>query len=138
MDESRINKRQALEAQLINRAMKDETFRQELLRDPKGVFERELGIQVPEHIDVQVLQESPSMVYLVLPPPTQSVGAELSDTELEAVVGGEGAPNDGFTRGDCWSGLLDTSFSSLWPAFRPLSASRPFNHRGQAFYYHGA
>ena len=88
MDESKMNARQTLEAQLIDRAMKDETFRQELLRDPKGVFARELGIQMPENIDVQVLQESPSTVYLVLPPPAQSVGAELSETELDAVAGG--------------------------------------------------
>ena len=89
MDENPVKTRQQVEAQLIDRAMKDETFRQELLRDPKSVVARELGIQLPEHIDVQVLQESPSTVYLVLPPSVQSAGAELSDTELAAVVGGD-------------------------------------------------
>ena len=96
MDENPVKTRQALEAQLIDRAMKDETFRQELLRDPKGVVTRELGIQLPEHIDVQVLQESPSMVYLVLPPPAQSAGAELSEKQLEAVVGGDNWSTWGF------------------------------------------
>ncbi len=70
MDEKPGNARKALEAQLIDRAMKDETFRQELLHDPKGVFERELGIRLPEHVTVQVLEESPSTVHLVLPRPT--------------------------------------------------------------------
>ena len=88
MDENPVKTRQQLEAQLIDRAMKDETFRQELLRDPKDVVTRELGIQMPENIDVQVLQESPSTFYLVLPPSAQRAGAELSDEELEAVAGG--------------------------------------------------
>ena len=95
MDESKINARQTLEAQLIDRAMEDEAFRQELLRDPKGVVARELGIQMPENIQVQVLQESPTTVYLVLPPPAPSAGAELSDEALAAVAGG------GYTEPNC-------------------------------------
>ena len=88
MDENPVTTRKQLEAQMIDRAMKDETFRQELLRDPKGVFARELGIQLPANINVQVLQESPSTVYLVVPPPAPRAGTELSDTELAAVAGG--------------------------------------------------
>ncbi len=88
MDESRMTGRKKLEAQLIDRAMKDATFRQELLRDPKGVFARELNIPIPEHITVQVVEESPNHVYLVLPRGLVSAGAELADTELEEVAGG--------------------------------------------------
>ncbi len=88
MDENRVTARKRLEAQLIDRAMKDELFREELVRDPKGVFARELGITVPEHINVEVVEERPTTVYLVLPPTPASAGAELSDQELEAVAGG--------------------------------------------------
>ena len=88
MDESRMTGRKKLEAQLIDRAMKDATFRQELLRDPKGVFARELNSPIPEHITVQVVEESPTHVYLVLPQGPVSAGAELADAELEEVAGG--------------------------------------------------
>jgi hypothetical protein len=59
-----------------------------LVRDPKGVFARELGITIPENIHARVLEERPAQVYLVLPQAPASAGAELSDTELEAVAGG--------------------------------------------------
>ena len=88
MDENTGKTRQQLEAQLIDRALQDETFRQELVRDPKAVFARELGIALPEHIQVQVLEESPTTVYLVLPQRVPGAGAELSDADLEAVAGG--------------------------------------------------
>ena len=91
MDENPVTTRKQLEAQLIDRAMKDETFRQELLRDPKGVFERELGIRLPEHITMQVLEESPTHIYLVLPQPLARPEMELADEELENVAGGSTA-----------------------------------------------
>ena len=88
MDENPGKTRQQLEAKLIDRALQDDAFRQELVRDPKGIVERELGSAIPEHIQVQVLEESPTTVYLVLPPPVPGAGAELSDADLEAVAGG--------------------------------------------------
>ncbi len=88
MDDNRVTARKTLEAQLIDRAMKDEEFRQALVRDPKAVFAREFDITMPEHIHVQVLEERPGTAYLVLPQAVASVGAELSDAELESVAGG--------------------------------------------------
>ncbi len=89
MDENTLTARQRLEAQLIDRAMKDKAFREELVRDPKAVFTRDLGISMPANIDVQVVEESPTTVYLVLPQAPPLAGAELSDAELEAVAGGD-------------------------------------------------
>jgi hypothetical protein len=102
MDENTLSTRHRLEAQLIEHAMKDKAFREELVRDPKGVFARELGITMPATIDVLVLEESPSTVYLVLPHPPARVGAELSDEELETVAGGWSEANcmDSFSCGE--------------------------------------
>ncbi len=48
MDEDSLTARQRLEAQLLDRAMKNKAFREELVRDPKAVFAPALGIEVLE------------------------------------------------------------------------------------------
>ena len=63
MDENPAKTRQQLEARLIDRALQDDAFRQELVRDPKGVFARELGIRVPERLTIEVREESPTTIY---------------------------------------------------------------------------
>lgn len=96
MSEPTAIDRRALEAHVIERAWKDEIFRQELLRDPRGVLQRELaqlrpeGGQLPENVDVQVVEETPTTLYLVLPsrPQTAGTSVELSDADLELVAGG--------------------------------------------------
>jgi hypothetical protein len=95
MDENTLTSRQRLEAHLIERAMKDATFREELRHDPKGVFERELGITVPTGTQIHVLEESHSIVYVVLPQAPARADAELADDTLEAVAGGRPDPTGG-------------------------------------------
>ena len=81
-----------LEAHLIARAWKDEAFRQELLSDPKAVVERELRRQhpdarLPEHVQLHVLEETPTTRYLVLPAnPVVESGEALSDADLAQVA----------------------------------------------------
>ena len=90
-------KRAEIERTLVQRSLQDESFRQMLLDDPKAAVEQELGTQLPEGVEVRVVEESAQTIYLVLPSATAvGEGGEISDRDLEAVAGGA----DGGTWGD--------------------------------------
>ena len=72
---------------LIQRSTEDEDIRQRLLDDPKGTVEQELATQLPEDVEVSVVEESAQTIYLVLPS-ASPIGGELSDQDLEQVAGG--------------------------------------------------
>ncbi len=75
--------------QVLARAMKDEAFRQQLLSNPKETLERELGITLPQGVNVQVHEDTPTSIHLVLPAkPRTNEPQELSDAELEQAAGG--------------------------------------------------
>jgi hypothetical protein len=89
MTEATGGSRAAFERRLIQRSLEDDSFRQKLLDDPKGALEQELGTQLPEGVEVSVVQESAQSIYLVLPfASAVGEGEELSDRELEGVAGG--------------------------------------------------
>ena len=92
--------RAEMERRLIERALEDETFRQRLLDDPKGVVEQELGTRLPEDVRMVTVEETQDTIYLVLPfssPVGSAEGGSLSDQELEAVAGGSGNTWDALT-----------------------------------------
>ena len=93
-----MNQRQQFEQRLIEKAMKDESFRKYLIENPDAAIEAETGIKTPETMKIIVLEEDPSTVYLILPQnPVGIDEIELSDVELEAVAGGY----------NLWSNLTD-------------------------------
>ena len=82
--------RRELEAHLIARALKDEGFRQQLIANPKAALEAELArlhldIKLPGTLEVKVLEETPTTLYLVLPPDLIAAG-KSSDEYLLATV----------------------------------------------------
>jgi hypothetical protein len=79
--------KQEIEESLIAKAWQDNSFKQELLSNPKSVLQRE-GIILPEGVDIKVLEESISSFYLIIPTPPSSSG-ELSEADLESVAGGK-------------------------------------------------
>jgi hypothetical protein len=85
--------REDFEAELIVRSWKDPIFREDLLRNPRRVFEQCLGLKLPSDLQIYMLQESERQLYLVIPQnPDQMPDLELSDAQLEMVAGGAGTP----------------------------------------------
>jgi Nitrile hydratase, alpha chain len=81
--------RREFELQLIEKAWKDDAFRQALVTDPQGAVESELGAKLPAGLQVKVLAESANTFYLVLPAnPDRAPAGALTDQQLEAVAGG--------------------------------------------------
>lgn len=72
-------------SKLVERAQKDEQFRNLLLNDPKKAVESETGKPVPSGVQIHVMEQSRNHVYVVLPEPSQG---ELTDEDLEAASGG--------------------------------------------------
>ncbi len=79
--------RRDLETQLIEKAWKDPSFRQEVLQDPKGLLERHLGQKLPEQLKIFVHEEDAHTLHFSIPPAPANL-TELSDEDLEKVAGG--------------------------------------------------
>ena len=79
-----LKTRKDLEIHLITRALKDESFRAELIANPKAVIEQEIGSKLPDELEIMVLEETEDTIYMVLPcNPYEG----LSEEELKASLG---------------------------------------------------
>ncbi len=89
----RIMQRMRHAEYLLAQAMKDEAWRQQLLSDPKPLLERELGMQIPPGVSIQVHEDTSTTMHLVLPPRLLPAG-EVSEADLEATPASRAAYTD--------------------------------------------
>ena len=71
-------------ASLFAACWKDEALKARFMADPKAVL-AEHGMDVPEGLDVRVVENADDCVYITLP---KQPSDDLSDEELEAAAGG--------------------------------------------------
>jgi nitrile hydratase alpha subunit len=73
---------------VLDRAERDDAFRQHLVSDPKAAIAEELGVAIPDDVTIRVVEEPPQEVILLLP--ARSGPGELDDEQLAAASGGSG------------------------------------------------
>jgi hypothetical protein len=81
--------RLSVETQIIARALKDESFKQQLLSNAnvaKAEIEKALGQAMSKAFQVQVLAETADTAYIVLPYVASTEG--MTDKQLESVASG--------------------------------------------------
>jgi hypothetical protein len=97
--------RRDVELQLIEKAWKEDAFRQALRSDPRGAVEKALAAKLPAGLQVKLIEETADTCYLVLPAnPDRAPSGQLSDKELDAVAGGWSAQSDGCSCDNCGTG----------------------------------
>lgn len=72
-------------SRLVTKAWTDPDFKTRLLADPKAVM-AEAGLEVPEGIRLNIVEDTSDVINLVLP--TSPAGEALSEQDLEKVAGG--------------------------------------------------
>ena len=81
MTHSQPINRQELEKRIIEKARKDQAFKEKLLQSPTETIFKELGLQYPpNNLEFKVLEETPETLYLVLPL-SQETLAMLADDD---------------------------------------------------------
>ena len=70
---------------LVIRAWKDEAFKERLFSDPAGVF-KENGIDLPEGMEVKMLENTDKLIHFILPPRPKG---DILEKDLDLTAGGE-------------------------------------------------
>ncbi len=69
--------------QIVEKSALDADFRQQLLADPKTTISDELGITIPDSMNIVVHESDMQTVHLALPP-----NPHITEEQLEAVSAG--------------------------------------------------
>ena len=69
--------------QIVEKSALDADFRQQLLADPKTTISDELGITIPDSMNIVIHESDMQTVHLALPP-----NPHITEEQLEAVSAG--------------------------------------------------
>ena len=73
---------------VVAKAWKDPAFKRQLVNDPRGVLQREFGVELPPEVNIRVIEDTRETIHVVLPVlPDDVEGSAPSDAELEQVTG---------------------------------------------------
>ncbi|MBD2872344.1 NHLP leader peptide family RiPP precursor [Paenibacillus arenilitoris] len=75
-----MSAKQTLKDQIIQKAWEDAEFKKKLIANPKEAVKEAFGVDVPDAVEVEVVEESADKYYLVLPPNPADVKA-AADSE---------------------------------------------------------
>lgn len=78
--------REFVRDELLKRAEEDPEFRAELLRDPRAAVKEAFGMDPPEDIELLAVEDTPTRLYVVLPPPKPDRNARVSLREVTATT----------------------------------------------------
>jgi len=70
-------------AQIVEKSTVDAGFRQQLLADPKTAISGELGITIPDSMNIQIHESDMQTVHLALPP-----DPHITEEQMEAISAG--------------------------------------------------
>jgi len=82
-----VDSRADLQKRLIIKTWRDPEFKKNILEDPKGMLEAQLGGKLPADVKIYVHEESPDTLHFSIPIAPSNV-SELSDGDLQKVAGG--------------------------------------------------
>lgn len=80
------NSRAQITSRIWSRAMRDPQFREALKEDPKTAITKDLGIELPEGIKVQVSQAPKDTLVLVIPPFQDEVQPQSVPDQVEVAI----------------------------------------------------
>ena len=79
--------RQEMKSLIVQRAWKDDGFRDEFVADPKATIEKYSGQKLPAEVTILAHPEDDKTIHFVIPPKPANAD-QLSDEDLEKVAGG--------------------------------------------------
>ncbi|MFH1725907.1 MAG: NHLP leader peptide family RiPP precursor [Elusimicrobiota bacterium] len=83
----KFEKKLDIERTVVEKATSDETFRKELMKDPKAAMARLFNAKLPPKLKVVVHEDEADTMHLVIPSESLAQG-ELDNDDLDAVTGG--------------------------------------------------